>query len=163
MRCVMGVNVRAEICSVLLAVRKVHPARVACWIGAASRTVSETMREMASSGVLLGATRGRLVEYALRDREHWAAIAKVEGELPPWIDWPPLLFAACDLARVLEEPRFADASPGLQASLVADAWSALSGPFRDVGWGDDRKATRSPLLEPGNLDEIAGIVAARAL
>jgi len=115
----------------LLAVRRVHPARLASWIGAASRTVSEAMREMGAAGILRGAARGRLVEYALQDREHWAAIAKVEGEAPPWIDWPPLLFAACDLARLLEEPRFAEASPGVQDSLVADAWSALSVPLRD--------------------------------
>ena len=120
MRCVMGINVRAEIYSVLLAVRRVHPARLASWIGAASRTVSEAMREMGAAGILRGAARGRLVEYTLQDREHWAAIAKVEGEAPPWIDWPPLLFAACDLARVLEDPRFAEpnGSPGGSPSLT---------------------------------------------
>ena len=156
MRGVIGISVRAEIFSVLLASGKAHPARIASWIDAASRTVSQTMREMASTGIIHGEPRGRLVEYSLLMRKHWEKIAMVDGNTPPWIDWPRLLFAACDLVRILEEPRFERASPAGQGSLVTDAWSILWPPLNEAGWDARMPFLGSSPLDPSWLGEVTG-------
>jgi hypothetical protein len=154
MRGVIGMSVRAEIFSVLLVLGKAHPARIASFINAASRTVSETMRVMGSTGIIHRKPRGRLVEYSLVMREHWEKIAKVDGPPPCWIDWPQLLFAACDLVRIPEEPRFERASPAVQGSLVTDAWSILWPPFREAGWDSRFPFGGSSPLSRSRLDEV---------
>jgi len=154
MRGVIGISVRAEIFSVLLVSGKAHPARIASWIDAASRTVSQTMRDMASSGIIRGEPRGRLVEYSLLMREHWEKIARVKGQAPPWIDWPRLLFASCDLARLLEDPGFESASSAVQGSLVTDAWSILWPPLNEAGWDARLPFLDSSPLNPSWLGEV---------
>jgi hypothetical protein len=135
MRAVFGVGIRAELVSVLLAKGQAHPAGIASRIGAASRTVSEIMRELALIGIMDGAREGRKIMYSLVQPVAWSSIAGVEpGATPGWPDWPRLLFPLCDLVRLPENSHFRKAPPDVQASRVLDFWEKLENPLRETGW-----------------------------
>ena len=124
LRSLFGVQARCEFLQWLLTHERGHPAEIARATYYFPRTVEDTLRELAASGLVRSAPSGKAVHYWLKP-EDWFFLRSWEEPrgFPRWIDWPrffylherllaigarepmsPLLYAS-ELRRVFEELR----------------------------------------------------------
>jgi len=122
LRSLFGVQARCEFLQWLLTHERGHPAEIARATYYFPRTVEDTLREFAASGLVRSGSSGRAINYWLRPEE-WLFLRSWEEPrgFPRWFDWPrlfhlhdrllavgaresmsPLLYAS-ELRRVFEE------------------------------------------------------------
>ncbi|NOT96635.1 MAG: hypothetical protein HOP00_10050 [Nitrospira sp.] len=121
LRSLFGVQARCEFLQWLLTHERGHPAEIARATYYFPRTVEDTLREFAASGLVHSAPSGKAINYWLQ-KEAWFFLRSWEEPrgFPRWIDWPrffylhqallavptaqmsDLLFAS-ELRRVFEE------------------------------------------------------------
>jgi hypothetical protein len=123
LRSLFGVQARCEFLLWLLTHESGHPADIARGTYYFPRTVEETLKELAASGLVHTARPGRETRYWLKP-DDWRFLrtwTKPEG-FPRWIDWPRFFTAQEQIIAVLDND---DLSPLLQASELRRVFEEL--------------------------------------
>lgn len=132
LRSLFGVQARCEFIQWLLAHDSGHPAEIARATYYFSRTVEDTLRELAGSGLVHSTQSGREKKYWLTP-DDWRFLRtwRKPAGFPRWIDWPRFFHVQERLGAILGNQQL---SPMLQAS-------ELRREFEELG----------PILEDGDL------------
>ena len=136
LRALFGVNARADILAYLLTHPDGHPPDMARQTGYFPKTVQMTLAEMAYSGKIHAARKGREKHYQVEGAE-WALL-RAQGDpgtaWPKWVGWPQRFAAMTAVWRLAQDRELAEASASLQAAewqkLMGriQPWLAQSGP-----------------------------------
>ena len=125
LRALFGVNARADILAYLLTHPDGHPPEMARQTGYFPKTVQMTLGEMAYSGKIHAARKGREKHYRV-DAAEWTLLrgqGDANGSWPGWVGWPQLFAAMTGVWRLARDRELAKAS----ASLQAAEWQKLVG------------------------------------
>lgn len=141
LRSVFGVQARCEFLLWLLTHERGHPAEIARATYYFPRTVEETLREFAASGLVHSSVSGRAVSYWVQ-AEEWLILRSWEEPrgFPRWIDWPRL-FHVQD--RLITVGGAKDMSPLLRASEIRRAFEELLPVVEAAGLRTDFAAGRN--------------------
>jgi hypothetical protein len=115
LRALFGVNARADILAYLLTHEDGHPPEIARQTGYFPKTVQMSLAEMACSGNVHPARKGREKHYRL-DAADWNMLWPQDGSGPGWVAWPQFFAAMTCIWRLVQNPQLAKASPALQAA-----------------------------------------------
>ncbi len=118
LRALFGVNARADILTYLLTHADGHPPEMGRQTGYFPKTVQMTLVEMAYSGKIHGARKGREKHYRV-DGAEWTLLHTREdsnGSWPGWVGWPQSFAAMTDVWRLAQDPELAKTSASLQAA-----------------------------------------------
>lgn len=118
LRALFGVNARADILLYLLTHQEGHPPEMARQTGYFPKTIQMALVEMACSGNVHAARKGREKHYRLNPAE-WNMLRPRQGSVagwPAWVAWPQFYAAAAGIWRLLQSPELSQASPALQAA-----------------------------------------------
>ncbi len=131
LRSLFGVQARCEFIQWLLTHESGHPAEIARATYYFSRTVEDTLRELAGSGLVHSTQAGREKKYWLTP-DDWQFLRtwKKPAGFPRWIDWPRFFHVQERLAAILGNTQL---GPLLQASELRREFEEL-GPV--LGDGD---------------------------
>jgi hypothetical protein len=124
LRSLFGVQARCEFIQWLLTHDSGHPAEIARATYYFSRTVEDTLRELAGSGLVHSTQSGREKKYWLTP-DDWRFLRtwlKPAG-FPRWIDWPRFFHVQERLGAILGNPQL---SPMLQASELRREFEELA-------------------------------------
>lgn len=131
LRCLFGVQSRCEFLLWLLTHESGHPADIARATYYFPRTVEETLKELAASGLVHSARAGRGKRYWVKT-DDWLVLrtwSQPPG-FPRWIDWPRFFTAQERVIAVLDND---DLSPLLQASELRRVFEELEPVLADGG------------------------------
>jgi hypothetical protein len=157
LRALLGVNARADILAYLLTHADGHPPDMARQTGYFPRTVQMTLAEMAYSGKIYAARKGREKHYRV-DGAEWALLraqADPGTAWPRWVGWPQWFAAMTAVWRLAQDRELAEAS----ASLQAAEWQKLMGQIQPWLAQSDPGAVVKDLKR---LTGAAGLQAAQA-
>lgn len=124
LRSLFGVQARCEFLQWLLTHERGHPAEIARATYYFPRTVEDTLRELAGSGLVQTAQPGREKRYWLK-ADDWRFLRswnQPEG-FPRWLDWPRFFLMQEKMLAVLT---MEDLSPLLQASELRRTFEELA-------------------------------------
>jgi hypothetical protein len=113
-----GVNARADILVYLLTHDDGHPPEIARQTGYFPKTVQMTLAEMACSGNVHPARKGREKHYRLEPAD-WNLLRAKAGTTaagPEWVAWPQFYAAMTGIWELLQNQKLSQASPALQAA-----------------------------------------------
>lgn len=131
LRCLFGVQARAEVMAFLLTNESGHPAEMAERLAYFPRTIQTTLNDMERSGHVLSGRSGREKRFWLR-RDEWRFLITwqvPEREYPTWIDWASR-FAALEAVWIfLNKAELESAPAGVQAIELRAALEKLSPDF----------------------------------
>lgn len=118
LRALFGVNARADILVYLLTHDDGHPPEIARQTGYFPKTVQMTLAEMACSGNVHPARKGREKHYRLEPAD-WSLLRAKAGATavwPEWVAWPQFYAAMTGIWGLLQNQELSKASPALQAA-----------------------------------------------
>jgi DNA-binding transcriptional regulator PaaX len=95
-----------------------HPPEIARQTGYFPKTIQMTLSEMAASGNIHAARKGREKHYRL-DRAEWGLVRAPGGSTadgPEWVAWPQFYAAMTGIWDLLQNQKLSKASPTLQAA-----------------------------------------------
>lgn len=123
LRSVFGVQARCEFLLWLLTHERGNPAEIAPATYYFPRTVEETLREFAASGLVRSSVSGRTIFYWVRPEE-WLFLRSWEEPrgFPRWIDWPRLFYVH---DRLITVGGAKEMSPLLRASEIRRVFEEL--------------------------------------
>ena len=129
LRSLFGVQARCEILLWLLTHESGRPAEIARATFYFPRTVEDTLRELAGSGLVHTAQTGREKRYWLKS-DDWRFLRswKMPDRFPRWFDWPRFFSAQEKVLSVLAN---ASLSPLLQASELRREFEDLAPVLKD--------------------------------
>lgn len=120
LRCLFGMQARAEVMAYLLSFDSGHPGEMAGRLGYFPRTLLTTLNDMARSGHVWARREGHEKRFWLR-QEDWrflitwpAQPGRTASEFPRWADYA-LTYTACEMVwHFLNRPELHDASEAVQ-------------------------------------------------
>lgn len=118
LRALFGVNARADILAYLLTHEDGHPPEMARQTGYFPKTIQMTLAEMAGSGNVHPARKGREKHYRLNPAD-WSMLWAKAGAMavgPEWVAWPQFFAAMTGIWGLLQNQELSKASPALQAA-----------------------------------------------
>jgi hypothetical protein len=125
LRGLLGVNARAEIIAWLLTHDSGHPAAIARSTGYFSKSVQQSLNEMAESAQITAVRIGREKHFSISRRDEWQALLYGNAEravgFPCWVEWMPLFFAITRFAETLGKPSLTGKSESFQAIHLREA------------------------------------------
>jgi DNA-binding transcriptional regulator PaaX len=128
-----------------------HPPEMARQTGYFPKTVQMTLAEMAQSGKIHSARKGREKHYRL-DGAEWSLL-RAQEDWPVWVSWPQWFAAMAAIWRLAQNRELAQTSVELQAA----EWHKLMG--RLGPW----LAQSNPGMVPKDLSRLTGATYLQAL
>jgi len=160
LRALFGVQARCEVLLWLLTHESGHPADIARASYFFPRTVEETLKELAGSGLIHAARPGREKRYWLKPEEwNFLRTWKDPDGFPRWIDWPRFFTAQERIVAVLQND---DLSASLQASELRRVFEELQPALADGGLLSSFAASRNHTgvdFTAALLDDLRGLFA----
>jgi hypothetical protein len=148
LRCLFGLNARAEIVAYLLAQSSAHPTEMARELAYSQPSLFQLCREMAGSSLIFAQSRGRERRYRL-DRDRWEAFLDLsEDARPLWGHWPSTFRLLILLWRHVQDEALAAASEYMAASSTRLLYETLR-PLADAATLDlamDRRGSLNGAL-----------------
>jgi len=142
LRALLGVNARCELLCLLAAAEEIHPSDVARQAGYSSRTVQNTLAEMARSGIVQVRSGNREKWYCLQSGvlDH---LLKPEGSPTPWVNWAPLFRALEMLWIGVIDPKRQNLDPLTRSSELRRLGKEMRPLLAEAGLGRQLEDDRS--------------------
>lgn len=137
LRSLLGVNARAEIIAWLMTHESGHPAAIARSTGYFSKSVQQTLNEMACSGQIIAVRSSREKHFSLPRRSEWQALLSPlhlgSSTMPRWTDWMPYFSAIATFVEVLSRPGMDEKSEAVQSAFLREALVAATPALAQCG------------------------------